>query len=318
MTRSRFALVAAQWLLLAAIVYWAGRAVATQWADVKSAVSTAQIDWPWVLLSSAIVLLTYGILIQSWRLLLAGWGGHLRFGVAIRIWTVANLGRYVPGKVWSVGALGVLANREGVSGVAAAGAAILGTLLNLGAGFGILATAGTRAMAAFNPWMKPAAIVVGIAFVAGTLLLPRLLPPVLSRLARWRGLSVTDRQLPARTLWIASAINAVSWVLYGLAFAAFARGVAPQVIGTPTEFIVIWTASYLLGYVVLVAPGGVVVREVAMASALITLGLATSTADATFLAVASRLWLTVWELLPGLVSLIAAPRFPRPLDASSK
>ena len=51
------------------------------------------------------VFLTYAMQIESWRRILAGWGQHLAFGPAARTWSVANLGRYVPGKVWSVAGL---------------------------------------------------------------------------------------------------------------------------------------------------------------------------------------------------------------------
>ncbi len=317
MRRSRTLLAVGQWLLLAAILYWASRALSGQWQDVRGTVSASNIAWGWVLLASLIVLGTYAMLIQSWRMLLAGWGGNLPFGAAVRIWTIANLGRYVPGKLWSVGALGILAKREGVSGVAAAGAAILGTLLNIGAGFGILALSGAQSLGAFSPWLQSTAIAVAIAFVLGTLMLPRVLPLLLRRVSRWRGVPEVAQQLPATTLWFATGINAASWVCYGAAFAAFARGVAPQVNASPALFIVIWTASYLLGYLVLIAPGGMVVREVAMAGAVVALGLATSAADATFLALASRLWLTVWEIVPGLLSLLITPRMAVPPDAAS-
>ncbi len=310
-TAPKKAFAAAQLLLLSAVLYWAVRALAGQWRDVKAVAASADINWGWVLLASLIVLATYAMLVQSWRLLLAGWGGHLRFGDAVRIWTIANLGRYVPGKLWSVGALGILASRQGISGVAAAGAAILGTLLNIGAGFGILSLSGSRVLGAFNPWLETASLTVAVAFVVGTLLLPSLLPPILRRVSQWRGVPAVERQLPARTLWLATGINAASWLCYGAAFAAFARGVAPQVVVSPTLFVVVWTASYLLGYLLLFAPGGIVVREAAMAGALVALGVAVS-ADATFLALASRLWLTVWEVLPGLISLLLAPTMRTP------
>jgi glycosyltransferase 2 family protein len=298
---------AAQALLLAATLFWAGRALARQWTEVRAVAFETQVQWSWVLLASLIVLATYAALVQSWRMLLAGWGGHLGFWAAARIWTIANLGRYIPGKLWSVGALGVLASKAGVSGVAAAGAAILGTLLNIGAGFGILALSGTRTLDAFDPWLRATALSASVAFVAGVVVLPWMLPPILRRLAVWRGMTVANQNLPARTLWLSTVINGLSWVGYGLAFLAFTRGVAPQVIATPSLFIAIWTASYLIGYLFLFAPGGVVVREVAMAGALVALGLA-GPPEATFVALASRLWLTVWELLPGLLALLLARR----------
>lgn len=293
----------AQLLLITATLYWAGRALAKQWTEVRAVAIETHVQWSWVLLASLIVLATYAALVQSWRMLLAGWGGHLGFWAAVRIWTIANLGRYVPGKLWSVGALGVLASNAGVSGVAAAGAAILGTLLNIGAGFGILALSGTRTLGAFDPWLQATALAASVAFVAGVAVLPWMLPPILARLSAWRGVATPSQHLSARTLWLSTVINGLSWVGYGLAFLAFTHGVAPRVVATPPVLIGVWTASYLIGYLFLFAPGGVVVREVAMAGALVALGLA-GAPEATFLALASRLWLTVWELLPGLLSLL--------------
>jgi hypothetical protein len=308
----RLAWKGAQAILLTAILYWAGQALAAQWSQVRAVAVETRVQWLWVLLASLIVLATYAALVQSWRLLLAGWGGHLGFWPAVRIWTIANLGRYVPGKLWSVGALGVLASKEGVSGVAAAGAAILGTLLNIGAGFGMLALSGTRTLGAFDPWLQATAVSASVAFVAGVAILPWILPPILRRIAAWRGATVTSQHLPATTLWLSTLINGLSWVGYGFAFLAFTRGVAPQIVASPAVFIGVWTASYLIGYLFLFAPGGVVVREVAMAGALVALNL-TGPSEATFLALASRLWLTVWELLPGLLSLlITRPSSLRP------
>src|SRR5207247_10638935 len=70
--------------------------------------------------SVVVVLLTYAIQIESWRRMLRGWDQRLPYTQAARAWTVANLGRYIPGKVWSVAGLVVLAERAGVRSSAAA------------------------------------------------------------------------------------------------------------------------------------------------------------------------------------------------------
>ncbi|MEY4957927.1 MAG: hypothetical protein RL409_2184, partial [Gemmatimonadota bacterium] len=113
-------------LLTGIFIAWAFHG---QWTDMRASARAVHVEWRWIAAASATVLAVYGLLIQSWRMLLRGWGGELAYPVAVRIWTIANLGRWIPGKVWSVGALSVLAAREGVPGTAAAGAAVLGTLL---------------------------------------------------------------------------------------------------------------------------------------------------------------------------------------------
>jgi hypothetical protein len=72
---------------------------------------------------------------------------------------------------------------------------------------------------------------------------------------------------------------------------------------------VAFTASYLVGYVILVAPGGLVFRETALVRLLADLSLATGGAGL-LIAVASRLWLTVTEVVPGVLYLLAGVRLP--------
>lgn len=281
-----------------------GWAFAGQWQEMRTAARDLSIDWPWIGLGTVIVLATYAALIQSWRMLLAGWGGALSFPVAARIWTIANLGRWVPGKVWSVGALGVLAADAGVSGTAAAGAALLGTALNIGAGFAVVVISGAQGLDALGQGMSTAATALAWLFIAGVIALPWILPPLLDRLARWRGLPPVGRHISAVTLWTATAINLFSWVGYGIAFAAFARGVTPSVSSNPAVFVAVFSASYLIGYLVLFSPGGLGFREFALVALLVALG-AAGRGDAVILSVTSRVWLTILEVLPGIVSLIA-------------
>lgn len=296
-----------QAVLLAALLVWIGRELVQQRDALRAAAGALRLRWPLIIAASALVLVTYAALIQSWRLLMAGWGTTLPYGAAVRVWTTANLGRYLPGKIWSVGALAVLAQRAGASAVGATGAALLGTLLNIGAGFGVVALAGPSVLDALGPNYRIAAWGAVALFVVGVLLLPRLLPPVVRAITRRReGVTEPVQPLPARLVWSAVAINALSWVGYGVAFHLLALGLLPAVSGATLGFIAIWTASYLVGYLVLIAPGGIGAREGAMVAAFAALGLVTAT-DATILAIASRLWLLVLEVLPGLISLALTP-----------
>ncbi len=294
-------------LLTGIFIAWAIRG---QWADMRASAREVHVEWRWIAAASASVLAVYGLLIQSWRVLLRGWGGELTYPVAVRIWTIANLGRWIPGKVWSVGALSVLAAREGVSGTAAAGAAVLGTLLNIGAGFGVAVIMGAEGLDTVYPGFRLGAWVATAIFVVGVLVLPRLLPPVLAWLAAKRGTPVAGRHLAASTLWASAAMNVMSWLGYGLAFALFSRGVTPSIGIDPALFIAVFTASYLIGYLVLFSPGGLGFREAALTVFLVGVG-AAGQGDAVILGVTSRVWLTVLEVLPGLISLLVLPASQR-------
>ncbi|MCA0376173.1 MAG: flippase-like domain-containing protein [Gemmatimonadetes bacterium] len=292
--------------LLMVAAWWIVRTLGGEWETMRASARELRVDWPWVGLASGIVLAVYAMLVQSWRVLLGGWGGALPYRDAVRIWTIANLGRWIPGKLWSIGALGVMAAEAGVSGIAAAGAALLGTLLNIGAGFGVMAITGASGLDAVRPGLRIVAILLGAGFVVGVLVLPSVMPRVIGRVAAWRKLPTPPSQLPARALWFATVANVLSWVGYGLAFACFARGVTPAISGNPAMFIAVFSASYLLGYLVLIAPGGLGVREVALVGLLTALG-STGQGEAVILSVTSRVWLIVLEVLPGLVSLLLLP-----------
>jgi glycosyltransferase 2 family protein len=294
-------------LLTGAFIAWA---LHGQWTEMRASARDLRVEWRWIAAASTTVLAVYALLIQSWRVLLRGWGGELPYAAAVRIWTIANLGRWIPGKVWSVGALSVLAAREGVSGTAAAGAAVLGTMLNIGAGFGVAVIMGAEGLDAVYPGFRSGAMAATAVFIAGVLALPRLLPPVLAWISTTRGVPLASKQLSARTLWAAAAMNAGSWLGYGLAFALFSRGVTPRISSDPALFIAVFTASYLIGYLVLFSPGGLGFREAALTVFLVGVG-AAGQGDAVILGVTSRVWLTVLEVLPGLVSLLFLPASQR-------
>jgi glycosyltransferase 2 family protein len=297
-----------QGVAIVAALGFAAVTLRNQWSALVAARAQLRMHWGYVGIASLITIATYAALVHAWRLLTAGAGRLLPFGTAARIWSIANLGRYIPGKVWSVVALGVLSREAGVSGVVASTAAIAGTLLNIGLGFavvGILGAPALEAMRFSGGRMVAAAVAVGT--VVGLFAAPWLLPRLISRVAAARGQPAPEEvHLPPARLALAAAINAGSWCLYGIAFHLLCLGIGVPGGGIPT-MIAVFSASYLAGYLALPLPGGLVVREAALVAALTGLGVMGS-ADATLAAVSSRLWLTVLELLPGCVALALRPR----------
>lgn len=290
-------------VLLLVTFSFIGYTLSRQWGEVQQSARALDVQWGWIGAASLVVLATYAMLIQSWRMLLAGWGGTLAYPAAVRIWTIANLGRYLPGKVWSIGALGLLASREGVSGLAATGAAILGTTLNIGAGFAVAVITGAKGLDAIYPGLRTMAMIGALAFLVGVALLPLVLPRLLNRFARWRGLPLATQHLSNGTVWLAAAINAFSWISYGVAFGLFAQGVTPGIGTDPVLYIAVWSTSYLIGFLVLFAPGGIGFRELAISAFLVGIG-AAGKGDVAILGATSRIWLTVLEIAPGLIGLL--------------
>jgi len=300
---TRYALRAIQVAIAATALGFAFYALRSEWRASSGQLAKVRPDWGWIALSGVIFLATYAVLLETWREVLRTWNARLGFVDAARIWTVSNLGRYVPGKVWQIGAMGVMAERANVSPIAATGSAILNVVVNLVAGFLVAAAFGW-------PLLNLPQIAGGrgpaIVFVLGTVAilaaLPRALPPLVRRLSRITGRDFGEARFPAAAIVISVIGNLVAWVLYGTAFATFSRGILGAVHGPITAFIAVYALSYLVGYLVLFAPAGVGFREAAMIALLPAANLA-SPAQAAVLAVTSRLWLTVLEIAPGALFL---------------
>jgi len=76
--------------------------------------------------------------------------------------------------------------------------------------------------------------------------------------------------------------------------------------GSLAQYTAAYAVSYIIGYLVFLIPGGVGPREFALIAALTSMGLA-NPKEAAVIAVTSRLWLTVLEILPGLLYLARRP-----------
>src|SRR5665213_4554449 len=143
MTRKQMWLGVQYLFFTIAIVYFALK-VRSEWSDLSTLPSTLHPNWWMVLGSAGWVALSYAVLIETWRQIVVAWGGHLSWPTAARIWFISNLGRYVPGKVWQIGAMGALAQEAGVSSAAAIGSALVVNLVNLLAGLLVVLVAGSR------------------------------------------------------------------------------------------------------------------------------------------------------------------------------
>ncbi|MBI4500846.1 MAG: flippase-like domain-containing protein [Gemmatimonadetes bacterium] len=302
-----------------AVVWYAGRELVKQWHQAGESLRAIDVRWSLVAGSCLLVLAAYGVLIQTWRLTLGVWNARLPGWVAARIWFVSNLGRYIPGKIWQISAMGVMTHQQGVSAIAATSSSIMVNLINIVSGCLVVFATGAGVLDVAAPSGRAAAAILVVLAVAALFFAPA----IISWLAR-RAEGVTGRAVSLPTSLTPGVVilgllgTAVAWVLYGLAFQMFAVGVLGSAIhGNSADYIAAYAASYLVGYLTLIAPGGLGVREAMLVIALGVAGVATEP-NGWILALSSRLWLTVLEILPGTLFLLAGDRLRlRENDASS-
>ena len=296
-------------VLAVVVIAFYVREVARQWGGVRALGARITVDWVTLLLSGVVVLASYAVLIETWRRTVIAWGERLGWREAARIWFVSNLGKYVPGKVWQIGAMGVLAQQAGVSPVAAVGSSLVVNLVNIVAACLVVLVAGTQVVALAGRWFGPLVAVASI----GALATPWLLPWLLAAARRLTGKELPDPKVPPSAIVVALVGCTIGWVLYGVAFRLLAVALFGHAAGNSASYIAVFTFSYLIGYLWLPAPGGLGARESVLQRALTVLGLEAGAA-AVLLVLASRLWLTVLEAFPGLVLIALGRARPTPTN----
>ena len=241
--------------------------------------------------SVATVWLMYAMLIEAWRRMLAGWGERLPPMQAARIWVLSSLGKYVPGKVWAVAGMALMAREAGVAAWAATASAIILQALAVGTGAGVAALFGTAVLQARKPELVPLLWLAGAVAMGGVGLL--LFPPVVRRVLALARLGTETPSPRAGPVLLGVVANVIAWLGYGTALWLLATAVLPVNRLTLGPAIAAFAASYIAGLLALFAPGGLFIREgllVLMLQDSIGLGAATA------LAIASRVLLTITEL----------------------
>jgi glycosyltransferase 2 family protein len=282
----------AQWIFAAAVLFFAARSLAGQWNKVEARLLHVQFGWQWIGAATVVVLLSFALLIEGWRRVMGAWDSHLPFAQAARIWFLSSLGKYVPGNIWSLTAMGVMARGRGISALAAAGSSIIMQAVSLVTGAAIVMITGAQLLG------QPVLVGISVLILIGILLsAPRFLPPLTVWIGSIIGKEVAPPSVPATSIWTAAIASALSWLLYGFAFQLFVRGLLGAAPGEISRYIAAYTAAYILGFISPIAPAGLGVREFTLAAFMTQLGLANE-ADAALVAIAARLWLTIIELVP--------------------
>jgi hypothetical protein len=235
------------------------------------------------------------------------------------VWSLSNLTRFAPASfVVTTSAMGLLGRQAGIPAVAAAGAALLGTLLSLATGAVVSVAIGAQQIERIAPQVpRGLTVVIAVLAVAAVLALPAILAPFARLASRIARRPVTLPPLPTRALATAVASNVAAWLLYGAAFWALILAFFPDARGGWILATAIFTVSYLLGWLTLLTPGGVGFRELFLTIGLTKLGVLPA-ADALVVVVASRLLLSILEVLPGAAFLVrdALSRPSSPPDAA--
>jgi glycosyltransferase 2 family protein len=312
----RLLLRLAQVVLLLAIGWGVYRVLAAQLGQIGWDDLTRWRPDPLPLAASfALLVAVYVAHAFLWRRIMSDLGiGRPSARTTIRVYFLASLGRYLPGKLWQLAGMAVLAGRAGLPPTAATAAAVLGQFGFLSTGLlflGITLPEWGRALDVAAPVALPLALGAAL-LITGSAIVWLLVATPVGRAAREQmarragdragdriraAFRLADRVRPGHAaLWAAG--YALSWAGLGLAFVLFVHAFYPPGTGVLRYTAGTVAAAYLAGYLLIIVPAGVGAREGAM---FLLLQPVMPAGAALVVSVLSRVWFTLAELVPLVV-----------------
>jgi uncharacterized membrane protein YbhN (UPF0104 family) len=289
-----------RWRTVAVLAVVAGFFVATlaaRWNDVISL--KWRLEPGLFAVATALLALSYGLVACLWGLALHRAAGT-RVAAGARIWFLSNLARYVPGNIWSyVGAV-ELARREGVARRTTLAVMALTQVLSVG----VAVAAGLPVLLAERARLGRPAL-LGALVVAAVAALAAVFRRQLLGLARRRmpGFDPADLTPSAGTVALLAAGYAVYWAVTGLAFAALVASLYPLAPADVPLVMAAYAAAYAAGFLALLTPAGLGVREGVLVVALAPV---LPAGPALVVALLSRVWMMLVELAGAGVAHLAA------------
>jgi hypothetical protein len=285
---------------------FAASLLAAKGADILAAIRGAD---P-VLLGFAFLAACANLLMAalSWRCLVPADSGPLGKAFSARIFFLSQLGKYLPGGIWSFVAATEMGRAAGFARQPILASFILALVVGAGSGLALAVVVVPRALAdsglpGWLPFALPTAA-VGAFFAR-----PLLQRALASRLA---GLAPPT----APKLILSTLLAIAGWLAAGLMVGALLIA-----LGTEPDLSLLITATgayalaWIVGFAVVVAPAGIAVREAALIAVLASQA---NLADASAAAILARAVVTAADLLAGLAAALIPSARPAPAPVAAR
>jgi uncharacterized membrane protein YbhN (UPF0104 family) len=275
-------------LIVLVILFFFVRYIYTHWT------SLAQYQWKFnyklLFISLALVFANFVFLIQIWRRLFVSLGYSLKFGKAFKIFFYSSLGKYVPGKVWSVLGMAYMCEKQGIPREASVTSAVLNQALNMiGGMLLVMIVSGTKFLGGL-----PITLYLPLAGILIIFIYPPLLERVLNVSLKLLKREPVKINLSFRNNLVFTLLFMLSWSVYGIAFNIFIRSLTPYSWNLLPFVSSAFIFSYIIGFLSVFVPGGLGVREGIL---VFYLSSYFPVPVATLIALLSRLWMTAAEIL---------------------
>lgn len=272
--------------------FWA---VASQWEQVREAVASLPVGTVVLAFVASIVYVVLTML--SWRAVLGHLGSPLPLRGAARLFFISQVGKYLPGGVWNIVAAAEMGTDHAIPRRRSVSGMVVSLLVSVVTGL-LLAVVAIA--------FAPGAAVESYGWVTWTfpLFLLVLAPPVLNRLLavalRMTRRPPLEHPLGLRGVAVSSGWALGGWLVAGIQVWLIATALGMEAgVGTLAQAVGAYALAWTVGFLVVIVPAGVGVREAVLGAMLVGL-LDDGAVVVTVLL--SRVLLTVADLLLGLLA----------------
>lgn len=234
--------------------------------------------------------------VMTWRELLADMGTRVPVRVASRVFLLGQLAKYVPGSVWTVLASMELGRDHRIPRQQSAAASLL--IFPLNTAVAVAIGAATLPFVSGGGARRYVWVLLAVP-VCLVLLHPRVLTPVLNRLAR-----LFKRQPLTTAPSVKGVARAGVWSVVSLLLAGTHVWVLARDLGAVGPSVLVlgwgaWATAWAVGFVLIIFPAGIGPREVVLVKLMEPV---LATGAGSVLVITSRLLLAVAEVVVALVA----------------
>jgi len=295
-----------KFLLIVAVIYFVGKKIVSNWEEISG------YDWeinPFLLLLS-ILLHQIALVIYSkmWSLVIKSFGYNLPLKYAFRISNLVNLGRYIPGKIWSALGAIYLLRPYGIGKGLAFTSWVLTTIFILPPAFllGFLALLfypqTVSYITGLNIWPF-IALAITICISIFIIFFPERTTELFNKFLKKIKRPAIDFAFGKKIAIQIFIGYLIGWIVYGIAFYTFLNSIMrdpgiPLLVGMGSFIL-----AYVIGYLAIFSPGGIGVREIILMAILSPYfgPLAAGVAGI------ARIWNIVSEIISALIALSIKP-----------
>ena len=270
-----------KWTLFVVVLTFIVQRALAMWRDAPAV--DVELHSGWLLASAVTYALAWLPCVAFWRSMLAALGHRVSWRDAIHAYYVGHLGKYVPGKAMVLVLRASLLRTSGCPGRISAITATYETLVTMGAGAAIVivlapVAAGDELWRRLPAWLQPlrdwsglSGLLVLSMIAAGLPLIARLF----TRIARRMTPAEQAGAIPGISTGMLArglAVVSLGWLLQAVSLGCTLHAVGAGealVVDFPLWLLAV-TISTVGGFVVLVAPGGLGVREFLLTETLLS------------------------------------------------